>query len=177
MLAMVLVLRKLLATLSILGLVASIFAYLASFFGLTPGPDTDSHLWVFAFFGGFILLYLPLVIVEYGSLSDRTFFWKGFAATRPRWTVPVIQIFGAVAMAHFVLFLILTHAASPAIVKAQFVLSDHGDVRRVISRSQYLSLVAWEMRFMASFWIFFYLVVTLYWWFPSGRPLSDPSNT
>jgi hypothetical protein len=171
---MVLMLRRFPATLSTVGLCASIWAYCDSFFGLSIGPATNAHPWIGIFFGGFIILYIPVVLMEYRSINERRFFWKGFAEARPRWAVPTIQTVGGIALAHFGLFLIVSHSASPEIVNGQFVLSDHGIIRRIISHAEYLSVVAWEMRFFASFWIFFYLMLTLYWWFPSARHEVNP---
>jgi hypothetical protein len=168
-------LRKLLALFSITGLIAAIFAYAASFVGLTTGQVTDARPWVFYLLGGALVLNVPVQIIEYdGPLSDRKFYWEGFSVGRPRWSVPAIKTAGLVALAHFALFLILTHASFPQVINNQFVLNDHGTIRGRLSQSEYLALKAWETRFFASFMIFFYLVGALYWWFPSVRPKAKP---
>lgn len=172
---MVLFVRRFLALVATVGLIGSVCVYAASFAGLTVGSVTNAHPWLFIFFGGVFLLYLPVVVIEYdGPLSGREFFWKGFAKTRPPWAVPAIKILGGVAIFHFVLFLILTHACSPEIVNGAFVLNDHGTIRRVLDQAEYLSLKGWETRLFASFMISFYTVVTLYWWFPSARRNRNP---
>ena len=173
---MALFVRRLLALVAALGLMGSLWAYVASFSGLTIGSVTNAHPWLFIFFGGFLLLYIPMVAIEYEGLATRDFFWKGFARTRPQWTVRTIQMSGLFALIHFVLFLVLTHGCSPEIVNGAFVLNDHGTIRRILNHTEYLSLKGWETRFFASFMISSYIMLTLYWWFPSARraPHSSP---
>ncbi len=78
----------------------------------------------------------------------REFFWKGFAETRPQWTVTTIKGLGIFALLHFVLFLVLTHGCSPEIVNGAFVLNDHGTIRRVLDQTEYLSLKGWKPAFL-----------------------------
>lgn len=172
---MVLFVRRFVASLGTIGLIGSVWVYAASFAGLTIGSVTNAHPWLFIFFGGIFLLYIPVVVIEYDGPSwERKFFWRGFAETRPRWAVPAIKALGLFAVIHFILFLVLTHGCSPEIVNGSFVLNDHGTVRRILNQTEYLSLKGWEARFFASFMICFYAVITLYWWFPSARRDRDP---
>jgi len=85
-------------------------------------------------------------------------------------------VLGVVAIAHFVLFLVLTRAASPKEKDGTYFLDDHGRIARIISRNEYLWFKGWELRFFASYWIFFYAVPALYWWYPRNRVLILPIN-
>jgi hypothetical protein len=52
----------------------------------------------------------------------------------PGWAVPSIKLLGGLAIAHFVLFLVLTGATSPEIKDGQYVLNNHGQITRVLSQ-------------------------------------------
>ena len=56
--------------------------------------------------------------------------------------------------------------ASPEIINGQYVLNNHGQIVRVLTRYEYLRLKGAELRLFASGWMFFYFVPTMYWWFP-----------
>ncbi len=168
-------LRSMLAVLSTAGLIAAVSVYLASFAGLTLGPESNTAQWIIGFFAGVAVLCLPMVLVEYdGALSDRKLFWRRFAESRPKGSILALKISGAVALVHSILFAVLTRDGSPDVIQGQYVLNQHGTVQRVISEMEYLSLSGWEVRFFASFWSYFYLFVTLYWWFPAVRGKPGP---
>jgi hypothetical protein len=114
-------------------------------------------------------------VIEYQPMAQRTFFMKGFAVGKPSWIVSGINTLGIFFAAHLVLFLVLSHAASPEIVNGQFVLNDHGTIKEMLTERAYFHLKADELRFFASGWMFFYFATTAYWWFPSSR--SSPSPT
>jgi hypothetical protein len=126
---------------------------------LAPGAVLILH-------GGVFLLLLPMFALEWRGLNARTFFWKGFAKPMPRWVVPAIQVIGLFCMAHFVVFLVQSRVASPEIIHGQYVLNNHGQIVRVLTRSEYFRLKGVELRLFASGWMFFYFVPTMYWWFP-----------
>jgi len=72
---MVFFVRRFAASLGTVGLIGSICVYAASFAGLTIGSVTNAHPWLFIFFGGIILLYIPVVVIEYNGPSwERQFF-------------------------------------------------------------------------------------------------------
>jgi hypothetical protein len=162
--------RQSLGLLSGLAFVACIAIYGASFVGLTLD---GLHLWPFAITLGIFALMIPMCVIEYESMAQRTFFWKGFADDKPNWVVPTIKGLGILYLIHFILFLALSHAASPDIVNGQFVLDDHGTIKRMLTEREYLRLKGDELRLFATGWISFYSVTTAYWRFPSKLPLPQ----
>ena len=154
---------KFIAGVSGCGLVASTVVYLGSYVGLTM--DSLARRAIILHFGAF-LVPLPLFALEWRGLSERSFFWKEFAQPRPKWVVPAIKVIGLFCMAHFVVFLVQSRMASPEIINSEYVLSNHGQIVRVLTRSEYLRLKSAELRLFGSFWMFFYFVPTMYWWFP-----------
>lgn len=158
--------RRFLALLAICGLFVSTITYVWSYFGATLD---GMPRWAIALHIGVFALLLPMYAVEYPALKRRTFFWKGFARSRPNWVVPSIKLFGLFFIIHFALFLAQSHAASPEIKNGEFVLDDHGTVVRILTKSQYQELKGAELRLFATGWMFFYFVPTVYWWFPKAR--------
>jgi hypothetical protein len=160
--------RRFLAVVSIFGLAASIVAYIASYFG-----STMDSLWRWALLlhPGVFILVLPMFALEYSSIKNRVFFWTAFKQGRPTWTVQAITLTALFFLFHFVIFLIESHAASPEIKDGDYVLNNHGHIVKVLTHAEYLALKGAELRLFATGWIFFYLVVTMYWWFPRIRQL------
>jgi hypothetical protein len=160
------VLRKLLAGSAALGLIASACIFIWSFFG---GTMNDLGPW-FVWLGlGVPVLFAPMILLEYATVRNRTFFWKEFGRTRPIWTVPAIKILGVFFFINFGVFLFASHFASPEVMNAEYVLSNHGQIIRTLTKTEYSRLKAGELRLFASAWICFYFTLLSYWWFPN-RP-------
>jgi hypothetical protein len=168
---MIALVRRSLAILSGLALLASVAIYVASFDGLTLD---GMRFWPFALHLGIFALFVPMCVIEYSPITQRTFFMKGFAIGKPTWVVPGIQILVIFYLVHFTLFLILSHAASPQIVNGQFALNDHGTIKKILTQHAYLNLKGDELRLFAAGWISFYSVTTAYWWFPSTQRPQNP---
>jgi hypothetical protein len=130
-------LRKTLAVIAGAGILASIVVYLLSFTGVTLYQQFRWFL--FLHIGVFILL-IPISLIERSAVRSGTFYWKGFASRMPHWAVPTIKVLGGLAIAHFLLFLALTHAGSPSVKNGEYSLDDHGRTVRVLSKEEYLSL-------------------------------------
>jgi len=158
---------KYLASLSGLALFTSVGVYFASFAGLTLD---EMHFWPFVFHLGIFALMIPMCVIEYSSMAQRTF-WKEFADGKPAWVGPTTKGLAIFYAAHFILFLVLTHAASPEAdtVTGHFVLNDHGTIRKILTQHDYIRLKGDELRLFVTGWIFFYFVTTAYWWFPLKR--------
>jgi len=137
--------------------------YAASFLGLTLDRMGD---WGFALTIGTFAFMIPMILIEYPSVRERTFFWVGFSKGRPNWTRPAITFLGAFFFVHFVLFLVLSHGAAPQIVEGNFVLNNHGRIIKELTKARYLSLKGDELRIFATGWIYFYFIAVMYWWFP-----------
>jgi len=118
--------RKVVAVAAAPGLIAGIYIFIASFFGLTMDKLGAKaillHLGIFA-------LFIPLVLVERWSKGGDPFRGK------PRWVVRSMQIF-FLFVTVFLAFLALSHAASPEIVNGEYVLNSHGENSRVHFRER-----------------------------------------
>jgi hypothetical protein len=159
------IVRRALAVLSVCGFAASLAVYLFSYDGLTLDR---MGWWPFALTLGIFLLYGPMCLIEYSSMSQRTF-WKGFGAGKPFWVVPLLKWLGAFFAIHFVLFGVLSHFAAPDIINGRYVLNDHGAIKKVLTQREYVSLKGDELRIFPTGWMVFYLGMAAYWWFPRRR--------
>jgi hypothetical protein len=149
--------RKVLAMVAAPGFLAGIYIFIASFFGLTMDKlGTRAvllHVGIFA-------LFIPLVTVERWSKGVDPF------GGRPQWVVRSIKMLGLLCLVVFIVFLALSHAASPEIINGAYVLNNHGKIVGYISERDYLFLKGWELRLFASGWMFFYYTIMMSWWFP-----------
>jgi len=170
---MVLSLRRFLAFVSACGLVAALSAYVISFMGATM--DTIFRWAMFLHIGVFALV-LPMYAVEYSTIKRSRFLcdaiWRGV----PKSGVRAIQIVGVIFVAHFVLFLVQSHAASPEIKDGHYVLNNHGQIVKELTGAQYYWLKGSELRLFATGWMSFYLMLSLYWWFPRTAS-TEPTST
>jgi hypothetical protein len=157
---------------SALALITSVCIFLASFMGLSLDA---MHIWPFVLHLGIFALLIPMCVIEYPSMARRTFFSKEFADGKPPWVVPISRGLAIFFVAHFILFLVLSHLASPGIANGPFVLNDHGTIKKILTRPEYLRLKGYELRLFAAGWIFFYYMTTAYWWFPPRRISTSPT--
>jgi hypothetical protein len=153
--------RKVIAIAAAPGFILGIYIFAASFFGLTMdklGPKAFLlHLGIFA-------LGIPLVFVERWSKGVDPFRGK------PRWVVHSMQILFTLFVVVFLVFLALSHAASPEFLNGEYVLNSHGKIIGYISERDYLFLKGWELRLFASGWIAVYYALMMHWWFPRQEP-------
>lgn len=172
---MILGIRRSVAVLAACGVAASVAAYVGSYGGMT---FDGLPVWAIVMHVGIFVLWIPMCLAEYASLRDRSFFWKAFSRGKPKWVVPTIQLIGLLFAAHFILFLIESHAATPQINAGQYVLDNHGQILKVITQREYLHLKGAELRIFASGWMCFYFVSLTYWWFPKpqAQPAADTAN-
>jgi hypothetical protein len=149
--------RKVMAIAAVPGIIAGLYIFIASFFGLTMDKLGAKvfllHLGIGAFF-------IPLVVVERWSKGVDPFRGK------PRWVIRSMQILFLLFIVVFFTFLALSHAASPDIINGEYVLNSHGTIVGHISERDYLLLKGWELRLFASGWILAYYAIMMYWWFP-----------
>lgn len=162
------IVRRTLAIAAALGFLASMSAFVGSFFGVTMDK---LGVWIFLFHGGVFLLFLPMVAIEFPAIKANAFFWTEFARGKPSWVLSGITASFLFFVIFFVLFLVLSHVSSPEIRNGEYVLNNYGEIVRVLSESEYLQLKGWELRLFASGWMCFYFVLTIYWWFPRNRRL------
>jgi hypothetical protein len=149
--------RRVVAIAAVPGLIAGIYIFIASFFGLSMDKLGTKvfllHLGVFA-------LFVPLVGVE--RWSKRVDPFRG----KPHWVIRSMQTLFLLFVVVFFTFLALSHAASPEIINGEYVLNSHGRIVGHISERDYLFLKAWELRLFASGWILAYFAIMMYWWSP-----------
>jgi hypothetical protein len=161
--SMISVFRRSLAFVSACALVAALIVYGVSFMGATM--DAVFRWAMFLHVGVFALL-LPMYAVEYSTIRKSRFVWDAIWRGIPKWGVRASRIVALIFAAHFVLFLVQSHAASPEIKDGQYVLNNHGQIVKELTEAQYRWLKGCELRLFATGWMSFYLVLTLYWWVP-----------
>jgi len=160
---MVSLLRRCLAIIAASALAASLIVYALSFVGKTMD---EMFRWVMLLTVGVFPLVLPMYAVEYSAIKNSKFLWDAIWRGVPTWAVRATQIGFLFFAAHFVLFLAQSHAASPEIINGQYVLSNHGQIVKELTESQYKWLKGSELRLFATGCLSFYLALALYWWFP-----------
>jgi hypothetical protein len=159
---MIQVVRRSLAIVSASGLFASIVIYIASYHGATM--DSIAR-WAIVLHIGIFVLLLPMYVVNYSTLRQRAFLWKGFARGMPRWVVPSIKLLALFFAVHFALFLAQSQASAPETKNGKYVLNDHGKIVKTLTQAEFSKLKGAELRLFATGWMFFYFVPTAYWWF------------
>lgn len=160
---MVSLLRRCLALIAASALAASLIVYALSFVGTTMDEMFRLAMLLHA---GVFALFLPMYAVEYSAIKNSKYFWDTIWRGLPKWAVRSIQIVGLLFAAHFVLFLVQSHAASPEIINGEYVLNSHGHIVKELTESQYRWLKGSELRLFATGWMSFYIALALYWWFP-----------
>jgi hypothetical protein len=162
-------LRKLLGCAAALGLATTACIFIWSFFG---GSIDKLGMWLLWLHLGTFLLMVPMFAIERRAIQNRTFFWKEFGAAKPDWIVPTIKLLGLIFAINFGVFLVASHAASPEIKDGAYVLNNHGQIIKMLTKMEFVRLKGGELRLFASGWVFFYFVVLAYWWFPR-RPADS----
>ena len=122
--------------------------------------------WAMLLHIGVFALLIPMYGVEYSAIKNSKFMWDAIWRGLPKWALRATQIVFLFFAAHFVLFLVQSHAASPEIINGQYVLSNHGEIVKELTESQYRWLKGSELRLFATGWLSFYVALALYWWFP-----------
>jgi hypothetical protein len=158
---------KIVAFVAALGFLASLCLFVGSFLGARL--DNLNYLWFVSLHVGTFALLLPMFALEHRAIRDRTFFWKEFGRGRPSWVIPTIKILALFFAINFGVFLLAAHAASPEIKDGEYVLNNHGEIIKILTRPEYLRLKGGELRLFASGWMFFYFVPLSYWWFSRPR--------
>jgi hypothetical protein len=149
--------RKVMAVAAAPGLIAGLYIFVASFFGLTMNKLGAR---AFLLHAGIFALFIPLIFIERGSKRADPFRGK------PRWVLRSMQVLFLLFIVVFFSFLALSHAAMPDIINGEYVLNSHGKIVGHISEREYLFLKGWELRLFASAWILFYFAAMMDWWFP-----------
>jgi hypothetical protein len=102
--------RKVVAIAAVPGPIASIYIFIASFFGLSMDKLGTK---VFLLHLGIFALFIPVVGVERWSKGVDPF--RG----RPRWVIRSMQILFRLFVVVFFTFLALSHAACPEIINGE----------------------------------------------------------
>jgi hypothetical protein len=126
--------RKIPAIAAALGLIASVYVFIASLHGLTldklGGRALLLHLGIFA-------LAVPCIVVERMKTNGQQFSY-GVASYdgRPIWVKRSMGVFFGLFITFFLIFLIQGHAASPEIIDGDYVLNNHGTIVRYLSANE-----------------------------------------
>jgi len=138
--------RKILAIAAALGLIVSIYIFIASLYGLTldklGGRALLLHLWIFA-------LAVPYAVVERTKTNDQQFScgvapYQG----RPIWVKRSMGIFFAFFITFFLIFLNQGHGASLDVIDGDYVLNNHGTIVRYLFANEYFQMKASELRLL-----------------------------
>lgn len=161
--------RRLLAFLAAVGFVSCGAVYVDSYFGLNMDAIWPGAMVLHI---GAIALLAPMSATEYRSGTGTAVFGRQFLRAKPKLAGSVLKLLGWLALVHFIVFLIQSHAAARSVVNDQYVLNDHGRILRVLTRTEYVRLKGAELRLFASGWLFFYFVAWVHWWFPKADSVS-----
>lgn len=161
---------RLLALVAAGGLAASILGYIYTFFGVLGDKIL---LWgALLLIPGWMVLFLPMYILEYPLSRAPSFCWKGFARGMPSWVAPCSWLLSVIAIAHLIWFAVHTGWGVPEIVNGQYVLDSRGRILEVLTQAEYSVLMEEELRAFTTMMIYFYFVTTMYWWFRQSRPVG-----
>jgi hypothetical protein len=155
--------RRVLATLSLIGFLSAVCVFLGSFFGLTLdklGAVT------FMLHGGIFALFLAQF------LSDKKLRPMNPYSAAPPFVRSIGAALGTIFVVVFIAFFLMSRAASPQVLNGEFVLNAHGKIVAHISEHEYLVLKGWELRIFATLWMFFYFTLMTGWLF--GSPDTTP---
>ncbi len=159
--------RKVFASLSMCGFAASMLAYILSFFGV---PTERVYPWMGLLCAGMMLLFVPVYILEYPSSRSPTFFYKEFANGMPKWVAPCEWILALIALMQIFWFAFHSGLGVTAFQDGQYVIESRGQVLKVISEAEYLTLKGAGLRMFAAMLVSLYFVPMTYWSFRRSGP-------
>ena len=149
---------------SLVGLFSSLFVHLSTFFGIDPSKHVP---WVWVLHLGIFVVFFPMVFVQ--GLKSRKDFWSKIFAAIPRWARYTIKFFFAYTIINFALFFFLSQGGTPEVRDGKYVLHNHGQVIRELSKNEYEWQRAYVIRGFSGHWMVFYLVPALVFWY-RGAP-------
>ncbi len=120
-----------------------------------------------------IALFIPIYALEYPASRKPTFFLKGFARGLPSWVAPCSGLLSLIGIAHLVWFAVHSGWGVPTILDGQYVLDTRGQILKVLTEAEYLTLKKAELRMFAAMMTALYFVPTMYWWFPRNEQPTD----
>lgn len=158
--------RRIVATVAGFGFVAGFCIFVSSFVGATI-----EKLWplFFLLHVGILALLIPIVVFDRSAGERNGMSWMDLKQRTPEWAIFGTKLLALLFGIIFVLFLSLSHAASPEIQNGNYVLNSHGKIVALLTQTEYLALKGWELRFFASGWMFAYFYLSVYWWFTGNR--------
>lgn len=157
---------RILALVSLSGLLLSLAAHLAALSGIDVAAKVPAvwalHVGIFVVFGPFILASRKVLGLRPGYAQMRELF--------PPWIVALGTMLFVYVIVNFVLFLLATQGGNPAIHDGKFVLQEHGRLVREITQAEYTAFRANEVRGFSGHWLLFYFIPFAYFGFarPSG---------
>jgi len=153
--------RRVAIFLSACGFAANFLAYVGSF----SGASVDTIFpWFILLFVGWIMLFIPMYVLEYPASRSPIFFWK-FARCMPSWVAPCSMALALIGIAHLVWFGVHSGLGVPAIRDGQYVLASRGRILKVLTESDYFAFRAAGIRACATIMMSFYFAPMTYWWF------------
>ena len=154
--------RKLLAFVSVCGIAASIFIYIYSYSG---APADKLFPWALLLLVGVLVVYVPILTIEYSRSGTGVSVQKRIEQGMPRWFKSCSIFLMLLCVGHFVWFGVHSGMGVPEIMDGQYVIDARGHILKVLTRSEYLALKQAELRMFATLMITFYFMPMMYWWF------------
>jgi hypothetical protein len=149
--------RKIMAIAAVPGLIAGIYTFIASFFGLSMDKLGTK---VFLLHFGIFALFIPLVGVERWSKGVDTISRKA-ALGNPQHASALSPVCcGLFRVPHF------ESRYIPGNHQWRICFEQSWENSRAHFRTRLSVPKAWELRFFASGWILAYFAIMMHWWFP-----------
>lgn len=133
------------------------------YFGSFFFRGTNFHLaWTIPLILGAMVLVLPLRLLEPEARSPSYFFVK-FTKDMPRWTFPFLISIWLITLAHVAWFFWQSNLGSPMIEDGQYVILRGSHIIKVLTLSQYLSIMDERGRTVAAVMVSTYITLSMYW--------------
>jgi hypothetical protein len=158
------------AVLSACGFVASVFVYIGSFAGTLVDPLFP---WFFPLFIGCIALFLLTPAPAYRPFKISTFLSRESPRYEPTRVEIGSMVLLLIVLAHILWVVAHNSLGVAGIVDGKYVLESNGRIFKVLTRGEYLTERAAELRSFATVLIYLYFPPMMYWWFP---PKDRPTN-
>lgn len=173
--------KRIFATLALLGFMLSLAVHVTALLGLDISEKVPL---VWSLHAGIFVVFIPFALMSRKVFGPK----PSFAQLRehfPLWVVVLGSVIFAYAIVNFLLFILATHGGNPSIQDGKFVLQSHGHLVRELTANEYASLKANELRGFSGHWLVFYFMPFAYFAFckksnPSveatscGKPQAAP---
>jgi hypothetical protein len=172
--------RRILSLIGMVGFVSSVVVHGATYFNVNMGKNYPS-IWLLHV--GAIALCFPMAIstrsLKKGNKKDV---WNRFFEPMPAWTRTIAFGFFGYAILNFMLFFFSSAGDPTPVIRnnGEYTIRTTVDGESQftpISRDEYYERQTKVVRGFSGHWMIFYLLPTLYFWFPRQRPEHNWQQT